>query len=51
MGVIQRVQFYIFKLGFLEGLDGMTICIAKSTASYLKYAKLIELHQKANKTE
>jgi len=45
-GLFSFIKFYFLKLGFLEGLDGLTICIAKSMASYLKYAKLIELQKK-----
>ena len=48
-GLFSFIKFFFIKGGFLEGLDGLTICIAKSTASYLKYAKLIELHQKNQK--
>lgn len=36
-------KHYIFKLGFLAGLDGLTISVAKSIGAYLKYAYAIEL--------
>ena len=45
-GLFSFIKFYFFKLGFLERLDGLTICIAKSIASYLKYGKLIELYER-----
>jgi glycosyltransferase involved in cell wall biosynthesis len=36
------IKFYFFKRGFLAGIDGLSISMAKSVSSYLKYAKLIE---------
>lgn len=37
-------KHYIIKLGFLAGMDGLTISLSKGLASYLKYAKLIEIN-------
>ena len=48
-GLFSFIKFYIFKRGFLAGVDGMSISIAKSVSSYLKYAKLIEY--KANNND
>lgn len=45
-GTFSFVKFYFIKLGFLEGLDGLTICLVKSVASYLKYAKVLEIYDK-----
>lgn len=44
-GTFSFFKFYVIKLGFLEGLDGLTISLVKSVASYLKYAKLIEIYR------
>lgn len=37
------IRHYFIKLGFLSGLDGLTISVAKSIGAYLKYAYAIEL--------
>jgi glycosyltransferase involved in cell wall biosynthesis len=42
-GVAAFIRKYVFKKGFLQGLDGLTISISTSINSYLKYAKYIEL--------
>ena len=44
--VIKFIQMYVFKLGFLEGKSGFTICWISAKASYLKYYKLKQLLQK-----
>ena len=36
-------RHYVVKLGFLAGLDGLSISLAKATGTYLKYAYAIEL--------
>ena len=46
-GLFSFIKFYIFKRGFLAGVDGLSICMAKSVSSYLKYAKLIEYYNKS----
>jgi len=40
------VRKYIFKGGFLQGLDGATVTITTAFHAYMKYLKLIELHEK-----
>ncbi|HFC92563.1 MAG TPA: glycosyltransferase family 2 protein [Leucothrix mucor] len=49
-GLFSFIKFYIFKRGFLAGVDGMSISMAKSVSSYLKYAKLIEYKSNDNKS-
>ena len=44
-GISMFIQVYIFKLGFLEGIDGFVIALTKAGGSFLKYAKLFELHR------
>lgn len=36
---------YFIRLGFLDGRNGLTICSLIAYSSYLKYAKIIELHK------
>ena len=38
-------RHYVIKLGFLAGLDGLTLSICKGVGSYLKYAHAIELRR------
>ena len=33
---------YIFQLGLLAGVDGLTVALSSAMNSYLKYAKLLE---------
>jgi glycosyltransferase involved in cell wall biosynthesis len=47
-GTASFVKHYVLKRGFLAGVDGLTISVAKALTSYLKYAKLVEL-EKARK--
>lgn len=42
-GTWSFIRHYFFKLGFLAGLDGLSISIAKATGAYLKYAHAIEI--------
>ena len=42
-GTIAFIRKYIFKKGFLYGLDGLTISIFTAFNTYLKYAMLIEI--------
>jgi len=44
-GVSAWVRKYILQAGFLEGVDGMTVALSAAVNSYLKYAKLLELHR------
>ncbi len=37
------VSRYLFRLGFLDGTDGLSICLIQAVYSYLKYAKYYEL--------
>lgn len=39
------VRKYIFKIGFLYGLDGLTISIVSAFSTYMKYALLIEKYR------
>ena len=41
-------RHYIVKLGFMAGLDGLSISIAKAIGAYLKYAYAIELMRNKN---
>lgn len=36
---------YIFRLGFLDGYYGFVVCIISAFATFLKYAKLRQLHK------
>lgn len=40
------INSFFFRLGFLHGQTGLSVCLAKSLASYMKYAKLLELNNK-----
>jgi glycosyltransferase involved in cell wall biosynthesis len=44
--VIKFLNDYIFKLGFLDGNAGFTICKISAYTTYLKYKKLEELNKK-----
>ena len=39
------IRKYIFQLGFMGGVDGMTVAVSSALNSYLKYAKLLELQR------
>jgi glycosyltransferase involved in cell wall biosynthesis len=45
--VAKFLGMYVFRLGFLDGSAGFTICRISAYATYLKYAKLRHLHKKA----
>jgi len=47
--VVRFFKFYVFRLGFLEGVAGLLHISIGCMNSYLKYAKLMELHRAANK--
>ncbi|UCE71011.1 MAG: glycosyltransferase family 2 protein [Nitrospiraceae bacterium] len=40
------IRDYFFKAGFLDGYFGFIICVISSHATFLKYAKLLELQKK-----
>jgi len=46
-GVVKFIRDYFFKLGFLDGGTGFTICRLSAYASYLKYQKLRQLNKTA----
>jgi glycosyltransferase involved in cell wall biosynthesis len=50
-GLTAFVVHYIFRLGFLDGVDGVTICLSAGFNSYLKYAKLIEFQRNPELTK
>lgn len=43
------VKHYIFRLGFLDGWEGFTICKTNAWYTFLKYSFLHELNRKTNK--
>ncbi len=43
------VRDYIIKLGFMDGFYGLVICLNSAHETFLKYAKLRQLHLDANK--
>lgn len=45
-GLFFFINSFFFRLGFLHGQFGLSICLAKSMASYMKYAKLLELNSR-----
>ena len=47
--VVRFFKFYVFRLGFLDGLAGLVHISIGCMNSYLKYAKLMELHRAEDK--
>ena len=47
--VVRFVKFYVLRLGFLDGLPGLVHISIGCMSSFLKYAKLIELHRAKKK--
>lgn len=45
---VKFVQSYFFKLGFLDGKEGLTISKLSAAATFQKYIKLKKLYQHAN---
>jgi len=43
--VVRFIKFYLLRLGFLDGVPGLLHISIGCIASYVKYAKLIELHR------
>jgi glycosyltransferase involved in cell wall biosynthesis len=42
-GIGMFFKLYLLKRGFLDGFDGLIICMARAAGSFFKYAKLWEL--------
>jgi hypothetical protein len=47
--VVRLFKFYVFRLGFLDGLPGLLHISIGCMNSYIKYAKLIELRRAEGK--
>jgi glycosyltransferase involved in cell wall biosynthesis len=45
------VKMYLFKRGFLDGLEGFILCVFSSFYVFVKYVKLREMGRKTGKTE
>ena len=45
-GVVAFIRCYFFKKGFLNGIDGLAFAAIQSFFSFMKYVKLIRLHNK-----
>ncbi len=45
-GLVAFVRCYFFKKGFLNGIDGLAFASIQSFFSFIKYVKLIRLHNK-----
>ena len=43
--IMAFIRRYILRLGFLNGVDGLTVSISSALNSYLKYAKLLEMYR------
>lgn len=50
-GKIKFLKDYFFRFGFLDGYYGFIVALISSWASFLKYAKLIQLHRDARRTK
>jgi hypothetical protein len=44
-GTSAFLKHYVIKTGFLAGLDGLTLSLGKALASYLKYARALEIRR------
>ncbi|MBN2654250.1 MAG: glycosyltransferase family 2 protein [Nitrospirae bacterium] len=47
-GLAMFIKAYVIRKGFLDGIDGFIISIVHSGASFLKYAKLMEIWKMVN---
>ena len=47
--VVRFFKFYVFRLGFLDGMPGLLHISIGCMNSYMKYAKLMELHRDERK--
>ncbi len=45
-GLFTFIRGYIFRLGFLDGRQGLMLALSNAEGSYYKYAKLLELQAK-----
>ena len=45
------IKMYLFKLGFLDGVEGFILCIFSAFYVFVKYAKLRELHRQSGRPE
>jgi glycosyltransferase involved in cell wall biosynthesis len=44
--LVRFIKFYLLRLGFLDGMPGLLHISIGCLSSYIKYAKLIELHRR-----
>lgn len=44
-GLSAFLKAYVFKRGFLQGVDGFSVALSSSLNSYLKYARLLEFQK------
>lgn len=49
--IIKFTKMYFFKLGFLDGLEGLILALLSSTSIFLKYVKLRELYKKGTQID
>lgn len=47
--IFKFLRMYFFRLGFLDGLEGLLLAILSSNYTMVKYYKLLELNRKGNK--
>lgn len=50
-GLWAFIRTYFIRLGFLDGKEGLMLAIANAEGSYYRYAKLMLMHQQANKSK
>lgn len=44
-GLSAFIKQYVLQLGFIDGIDGLTVSLSAAINSYLKYAKLLEYYK------
>ena len=44
--ILTFLRMYIFRRGFLDGIEGLILCVVSSAYVFTKYAKLRELERK-----
>ncbi len=49
-GIWTFVRIYLFRLGFLDGAQGLMLSLANAQGTYYKYAKLTRLHRDAEQS-
>lgn len=47
--IFKFIRMYIFRLGFLDGLEGLLLAVLSSNYTMVKYYKLLELNRKGHK--